>query len=332
MSKPKIGLVGYFGWGNFGDELFVEAHKEYLGNEYDLEIVHDKLEAPYFSDRRISELERFDGFLIGGGDLLNPSAVSQLYWRDEYLKKPVFVYGIGVPQPNRKSSPAINHYKKFFSHENVKAIVLRDIESMKYFNAYIQPRVEAVTFPDAVFAMTSPKAVKSDEMLIGIAIRDHRSVVGGYSEVRKAADIAKEYGYKVRIIVMANGVLGEGDLRVAKEFAREGEEVVYSENLVDICRAIGECHQLISMKFHGMVVASMYSVPSVQLSATPKNKNFLRYIQRLDLQSNYNSEELWTRVPRYPAPIHSILVRKLKRDSMAGYNYLLKCMREVYYS
>src|SRR4028118_1926988 len=95
--RPKVGLVGYFGWGNFGDELFIETHRQYLSRHYDLEVVHDLLTEPYFT-RPIEEVvEKYDAFLIGGGDLLNPARVSNLYWRMEYLQKPVFVMGLGVP-------------------------------------------------------------------------------------------------------------------------------------------------------------------------------------------------------------------------------------------
>ncbi len=325
--KPKIGLVGYFGWGNFGDELFVDAHREHLSEHFDLEVVSDMTVAPYLSDARVDSLKDFDAFLIGGGDLINPAAISSLYWRQEYLEKPVFVYGIGVPQPAKKASKSISYYQEFFRHKNTKCTVLRDIESKRYFDSVIQPAVAAVTYPDAVCAMTLPKAVPSESKLLGVTIRSHGSVVGGYEHVRRAVNQAKELGYKVRIIVMGNGKLGAADHEVSQDFLEEDEELVYSESLDDICVAIGECHQLISIKFHGMIVAAMYGVPSLQLSSTAKNRNFLRYIQRLDMLSSYNSDDLFERVSRYPVPLHSLLRTKLKRDSRAGYAHLIACMR-----
>lgn len=51
MKKKKIGLVGYFGFGNFGDELFMDVHKQFLADDYELEVVHDLTEAPYFSQK-----------------------------------------------------------------------------------------------------------------------------------------------------------------------------------------------------------------------------------------------------------------------------------------
>lgn len=37
----KIGLVGFFGWGNFGDELFIKAHRQYLGDIATLEPINN---------------------------------------------------------------------------------------------------------------------------------------------------------------------------------------------------------------------------------------------------------------------------------------------------
>jgi polysaccharide pyruvyl transferase WcaK-like protein len=137
MKKINIGLVGYFGWGNFGDELFLEAHREFLSERFNLEVVHDQLVQPYFTGAALKRLNTYDGFLIGGGDLINPNAISSLYWRKEYLEKPVFIHGVGCPNLKVKKSNALSYYSEFFSSESVKYICLRDIESKTYFDTAI---------------------------------------------------------------------------------------------------------------------------------------------------------------------------------------------------
>jgi polysaccharide pyruvyl transferase WcaK-like protein len=331
VKKPKIGLVGYFGWGNFGDELFVEAHKNYLADKYELEVVHDQLEQPYFSDVGLKNLKGFDGFLIGGGDLLNPNAVSSLYWRKEYLEKPVFVYGIGCPNLKVKQSNSLNYFHEFFSSSSVKHICLRDIESKKYFDDIVKPAIATVTYPDAVFALDLP-SIKNDakDKLLGVVLRSHQSLIGEYEQVRKAVDEAKILGYRVRIIVAAFGKLGEADAIVSHSFAANNEEVFYSNNLYEICEALGECSLILSMKFHALVVGTTYGVPVIQLSSTQKNRNLFRYMQRPDLLGNYHDKDLYRKIPPIPVPIHSILIRKLKRDASAGYLSLVESMDVVY--
>ncbi|MHA6964317.1 polysaccharide pyruvyl transferase family protein [Zobellella denitrificans] len=332
MSKPKIGLVGYFGWGNFGDELFMEAHKQFLSDDYDLEVVHDQLDQPYFSNAALNKLKDYDGFLIGGGDLVNPNAVSSLYWREEYLQKPVFVHGIGCPNLKVKQSRALDYFHNFFSSDSVKYICLRDIESKNYFDTVINPKIETVTYPDAVFAMDVP-TIKRDpkNKILGVVLRSHKSLIGEYEQVRKAVDEAKSLGYQVRIIVAAFGKLGEGDLTVSKEFASTDENIIYSNDLMELCKSLGECNLVLSMKFHALVVGSMYSVPVIQLSSTQKNRNLFRYMQRPDLLGNYHDSELYRKIPPIPAPIHSLLVRKLKRDAAQGYSALIDSMNKVFY-
>ncbi|MCE3026008.1 polysaccharide pyruvyl transferase family protein [Salinicola sp. DM10] len=331
MRKPKIGLVGYFGWGNYGDELFMRVHNQFLSERYDLEVVHDSLDEPYFSTSAIEGLKDFDGFLIGGGDLVNPNAVSSLYWRNEYLEKPVFVHGIGCPNLKVKQSKALSFFHGFFSHPSVKHICLRDVESKQYFDSVINPAVETVTYPDSVFAMNIPTVSrKISDKVLGVVLRSHKSLVGEYEQVRKAVDEAKSLGYRVRIIVAAFGKLGEGDLAVSNEFSRDDEEVFYSDDLMELSKALGECSLVLSMKFHALVVGTMYGVPVIQMSSTQKNRNLFRYLQRPDLLGNYHDEDLFRKVPPVPAPIHSLLVRKLRRDSEHGYHSLLDSMNKVF--
>ncbi|MBD3667298.1 MAG: polysaccharide pyruvyl transferase family protein [Kangiella sp.] len=329
-KKPKIGLVGYFGWGNFGDELFIKVHKQYLSENFDLEVVHDKLAEPYFSKKKLQNLSKFDGFLIGGGDLLNPRAVSSLYWREEYFSKPVFIHGLGCPVTYIKESKSINYYKQYFSNDAIKHICLRDIESKNYFDSIVQPKIETCVYPDPVFSLALPnKTSSNDEKILGVMLRSHRSLEGDYEHVRTAVEYAKKLGYRIKIIVGAFGELGKGDVKISNDFAK-GEEVVVSDNLMYISSEISKCSLLLSMKFHGLVVGTMYNIPVIQLSSTQKNKNLFRYLERPDLLGNYQDENLYQLIPKIPAPIHQLVVDKLKNDSKEGYRKLLAVMESVY--
>jgi polysaccharide pyruvyl transferase WcaK-like protein len=62
----KIGLIGYFKFGNFGDELFIDVYKKYISVHH-FSILYDKISPPYINDID-SELNNFDMFIIAGGD------------------------------------------------------------------------------------------------------------------------------------------------------------------------------------------------------------------------------------------------------------------------
>lgn len=322
--KKKIGLVGYFGWGNFGDELFIEAHKQNLSDDFELHVLHDILEEPYFS-RPIDEyVEPCDAILIGGGDLINPVRHSPLYWREEYLKKPVFVYGIGVPSAKHRRSEAIEHYRRFFQHPNCKLIVARDIESARWIVENLAPACPVRWFADAVCSLDLPEPTPQTQKTLGVVMRSHRSLAADLSAVRTMVDRAKEMDYKIRHLVLANLVLGKADHDLISSMAQPDEEVVYSESLNEMCQAISSCSMLASIKFHGVIAAAMYGVPSVAMSVTPKNRNFLRMIERPEMLCSYTDPELYKRIPWNPTRIPKAVQSEVRESSLAGYRWL-KC-------
>ena len=323
----KIGLIGYFGWGNFGDELFVKVHKQQLSHFGTLEPIHEILADPYFTSPIKEIVEKYDAFIIGGGDLLNPVRMSPLYWKKEYLEKPVFITGLGVPNRKWNRKNILDKYRGFLQHDNVKLVISRDPESTSWINQNLEPKVEAKFFPDPVCALSRPLAKQSEEKLLGVVLRSHRSLSGDLSYLRKLVEKAKSYGYIIRHIVLGKDSIGQLDYEITKQFALPQEEIFYSESLDEQCVAIGECHALASIKFHGLIVATMYGVPTIALSTTPKNRNFLNMIERSDLLGGYNQENLHTRMFYYPARIHQSLRARLYRQARNGYNLLEEAIK-----
>ena len=322
MKKPRIGLVGFFGWGNFGDELFLLAHRTFLSPACDVSAVNDLTVAPYFS-RPIDEVvQEYDGFVIGGGDLIIPWQISQLYFRMEYLRKPVYVVGVGVPTWKEGTDKALKYYRKFFQSPSVKMIIARDRESAKWIRKNIAPSSPVRYFPDLVCALDLPPAAPAPTPTFGLVLRHRKGGEDDLSRVRALCDRARSMGYAIRHIVLGTGDVGKVDSAVANRFRREDEPVILSDDLNTLCEAIGSCHAIASMKFHGTVVATMYGVPSITLSSTDKNRNFLRIIERMDLSSAFSARDLPDRLPRYPAPISSIVRNHLKEEAGRAYEKL----------
>lgn len=328
VKKKRIGLVGYFGWGNFGDELFLEAHKQHLSEIYDLEVVHDILAEPYFSKPVEEMIEPYDAILIGGGDLINPIRVSGLYWQEAFLKKPVFVYGIGVPNVKWLRNNVVDIYRNFFQHPNCRLVVPRDPESFNWLKKNIQPTGHMEWFPDPVCSLRLPKTMPPDEKTLGVVMRSHRSMGEDLSALREMINKSKEMGFRVKHLVLATSQLGKSDLAMAQSIALEDEEIFASESLETLCQAISSCSLLASIKFHGLVVASMYGVPTVAMSVTPKNRNFLRMIERQEMLCGYTDKELWKKLSYFPAAISNPVRRMLRTRSVNGYNLLLDKLQE----
>lgn len=319
--KPRIGLVGFFGWGNFGDELFLEAHRQRLADLVDVNPLNEITRKPYFKRPVDEVIADYEAFVIGGGDLVIPWQVSELYWKEEYLRKPVYVIGVGVPTWGGIKPSALEHYRRFFRSENVRLVLTRDKESADWINKHIEPSVPAAPHTDLVCAMRLPKLDVPASRTLGIVVRQ-RKHGDDFSQVRALCTRAKALGYNIRHIVLGTGITGEADFQVASELAVDGEEIIYDDRLDVLCKAIGSCQMLASMKFHGTVVASMYGVPSIVLSATDKSRNFMRIVQREELLSSFSAEDLPERLPHYPARIPSHTRSYLRRSASQAYDKL----------
>lgn len=314
MSKKiKIGLVGFFGWGNFGDELFVRVFEEWLGKSYELKIMNDLTHKPYFS-RPLEELvDEVDAIVIGGGDLIIPWAISDLYWREEYLKKPVFIVGVGVPTWNESNPKIVERYKKFLTHENVKHLNVRDMESANWIRKNISEEINVEHTADIVFAMEMPPKIKPSKKYFGIITRDRKGTPDNLDQVHRLAERAVSQGFVIKHIILGTGNVGERDFARAEDLKVEGKEIIYTESLDVLCQEISTCKIIASMKFHGTVVALNYGIPSIVLSATDKSRNLMRMIERQELLSSLNDESLADRVTPFVPVIPWTSVRMLRQ-------------------
>lgn len=326
----RIAMVGYFGWGNFGDELFLETHRQWLGSKYDLFVANDLLKEPYFSVPAEEVAADADAILIGGGDLLNPMRVSGLYWQKAWLKKPTFVFGLGVPRQPFRRANVLNQYESFLSDPNCKLVSARDQESYQWLKENFNLGEKLVWYPDPVCSLARPQKLESSDKVLGVVMREHRSLKEDFSPLRKMIDTAKEKDYRIRHLVLANQQLGKADRQRAESLAQEDEEVVSSEDLRELCQEISRCSLLATIKFHGLVVATMYGVPSIAMSVTPKNQNFLKMIERPEMLCSYTDPNLYKRVSWYPSTVHQKVRGSLYRESANGYRRIIEELERVF--
>lgn len=322
----KIAMVGFFGWGNFGDELFIKAHQQNLGDKFELFVANDLTKAPYYSRPVEEVVGSADAVLIGGGDLINPMRVSELYWNPAYLAKPTYVYGIGVPNQPFRRETVLARYESFLAHKNCKLVVARDRESYEWLKTNFDLGEKLKWYPDPVCSIDLPPATPPTEKTLGVVMREHRSISEEMDPLFTMMDRARSMGYKLKHLVLATDELGEADYGRAMAIRGDhtDEEIIRSEDLDELCQEISNCSMLFSIKFHGMVVATMYGIPSVAMSGTPKNRNFLRMLKTPELQKTYLSEGLEELIPESPQPIDPALIEYLRKGSKEGYRVLKK--------
>ena len=329
-KKKKIGLIGFFGWGNFGDELFVDVYRQWLEPEFELKVLNDLTKKPYFSRPVPEVLEEVDALVIGGGDLVMPWTVSDLYWKKEYLEKPVHICGVGVPTWKGTAAPAVQYMQEFLSHPNIRFFNARDKESAAWISKHLKPRIEPTNTADIVFALDLPPAPKPQGApILGVVTRDRADKPDDLTNVIALCNKAQALGYSIRHIILGSGAVGERDVARAKDLDIPGKEVIYSDSTMDLCKAIGECTALTSMKFHGTVVAAAYGVPSFVLSATDKSRNLMRMMERPDLLSSIADKHLPDRFSQYTPVIPRATRTLLRRRAEATLTALAEALRSA---
>lgn len=321
-TRPRVGLVGFYGPGNYGDELFLDVFRRHLGEVADVEVIFDSATRPYF-ERPVRDVVRgYDTIVIGGGDLVIPWAASDRYWLPDYLRRPVHVVGVGVPTWRPAKPAVVAALGAFLRHRNVRSITARDAESGAWIREHLRPRVDVASSADLVFALPLPAVERpTDPPILGIVVR-WREGGDDYGAVRAAAARGRALGYRLRTIVLATGEVRARDERALDEVGLDDVERIASDDLDVLTRAIGECTMLVSHKFHGTVVATSYGIPSVSMSTTDKNRNLLRRLGRPDLVCAFDDPGLPDRVTRPPAAIDLAVRDEMAREATASLDLL----------
>ena len=323
-ARPKIGLVGFYGPGNYGDELFLDVFRQHLGSDVDLGVVFDSPTRPYFRRSARDVVRDHDSIVIGGGDLLVPWGLGDRYWLTDYLRRPVHIVGVGVPTWRPAKPDVVAQLRRFVRHGNVKSITVRDEESAAWIREHLDPRVAVDAAADLVFALDLPPVERPDgPPILGINVR-WREGNDDYDAVRALAARGRELGYRLRTIVLSTGDVRTRDERAFEELAIDGPDVerVASEDIGTLTRAIGGCTMLASHKFHGTVVATAYGIPAISMSTTDKNRNLLRRLGRPELVCAFDDPSLPDRLSADPTPPDAVIRADLGRAATAALSAL----------
>lgn len=278
----RIGLVGYFGWGNYGDELFLEVYKRaFAGHE--LIFFHTAEPAGLKSD--VEDLvDSVDAIVIGGGDLLIPWYKSWLYWDERFLKKPVFIFGIGVPTWGKINTEVMEHYRRFLSHPNVRLIGLRDAESLAWVQKNLLAEGPFGFWPDMVLALDFP-VQQPDSNRVGFVLRHQNTYVT--EPLYRAAEVVAAANKDLALIFLSTGRSKNDDLEVMRHFDFPNIDLIHRDSLQGQSNAIASCSHLVSMKFHGVVASYKCRVPFISLSGADKFKSFCMQTHNEAYSSNW---------------------------------------------
>jgi polysaccharide pyruvyl transferase WcaK-like protein len=161
--KMKIGVSGYFGYGNFGDEIFLKKWKQ-LFHEHKVEALQNETQ----------NLASFNRIIVGGGDIIVPNFFTNAYWREHFFQHPTYVYGVGIANNINTDYIEMEKYRLFL--KNCKSIYFRDEWSRNFAvdnNLYCADNshvVEDMAWSYNISDCNIDK-VNIDDKTIGISIR-----------------------------------------------------------------------------------------------------------------------------------------------------------------
>ena len=328
VSKPKLGIVGYYHYGNYGDELFLDVFRQHLG-DFEFVFFQDMLRRPYFRTPLAEKVRSVDAILIGGGDLVIPNYWSDQYFEPQYLEKPVYIHGVGVPTWGGKTPRSSSVWPASSSTRACGTFMFETSRAGTGSSAKLAPTIDTQVTPDIVCALDLPEVTRADGApIFGLISRKQNPGSIHWKNIHALCARAKSYGYRLRHIVLATGVIGKEDREAVAESALHEAEVFVTESITDLTRAIGECAVVASMKFHGCVVATMYGTPAITLITTDKFRNFYKLIERDELVAHHRHETLPDRLPRYVAKIPDLTRKDIGNRARQGLGALAQLIRK----
>ncbi|AKM82447.1 TPA: polysaccharide pyruvyl transferase family protein [Candidatus Berkelbacteria bacterium] len=167
MKQPKIGIVGYFGHENAGDEIM----KDLMLAEF-----------PNSVAMNLGKLEKCDAYIIAGGDLITKYHGLHLpeIW-NSVTDEPCYALSLGVkPGWEVLQDQVINHLKKF------RIVYVRDQKSFDVLSKY--STLDGV-MPDLVFLADAAKATENYPILFNYTDRPELNPNGQFEDVLNSGEV-----------------------------------------------------------------------------------------------------------------------------------------------
>ena len=311
-------------------------------------LLHENILKPDFSDEFIQKIKQCDAIIIGGGDLLIPQAAVLSFWHQEYLKKPVYIYGVGVPQWLPSTEAALAHYKFFLEQENVRLITVRDEESAKWIRNTLQIKKEIFYAPDITCARTDiyrkyKKNIKVENNVfqriarklsrsiglpgvstfpktLGLITRDFPDL--NYENLYAMCELVHKRGYFIRQIVLGTGEIQKNDLKEAMNLEFPNRDIVIRNDVGSLLKELSECSVVVSMKFHGCLAAMMLGRKTMALLRHDKFYNLLNLQNKPDYISTVSDDTLIDKVDKLLDDNWDIDVTKMYEQARKGLRQL----------
>lgn len=271
----NIAICGYYGMGNFGDDLFLRTFQQVFSNHH------------VYPWNAQLDPDKTDAVIIGGGDLITPYSFNSYYFPPHLKNKPTWMYGVGIVDayPEESWPPdQVELYRNSIS--TVQRAIFRDARSADMaIRARFHRHVEVAE--DVAFSYRQPVIPYRKDphrKTIGICIFSYSSFpFDSFVGLMKSLS---DRGYHLRLIPVVNHPNGGGfsDYPICVRL-KEALRIVSPHASVDILpllldldltySAIQSVDYLISFKLHPILVAIRAKIPVLAFSSMNKVRSLL---------------------------------------------------------
>lgn len=318
-TLPQVGLIGYYGFGNYGDELFRTCFETGLP-DVRLHVLNDLPRRPFILGDRRARVDPLDAVLIGGGDLIIAGYWPDPYFDEAYLRKPVFIHGVGVPRWLGGDPRVIGRLRDFMQHANVRHINVRDVESRDWIETYLKPRCPVEVSSDIVCGLDLPEVSSTEGGAPTLALITRRIKVDNetFAGMRGLVRAAQSEGFFVRLVIAGAGMIGDDDLSDALTRELRCDEIVPTANVEEATAAIVSADVVASMKFHGCVVGLMAGKPTFGLVNSNKFENLYRALGLEHMTASFTDPEVAAILDRPRVAVDPTRLAAMRDDARAA--------------
>jgi polysaccharide pyruvyl transferase WcaK-like protein len=284
----KIGITGYYGQGNFGDELFLETFKQVFHEHTVYPIVKH---IDYFSS---------DSVIVGGGDLIIPYSYNDSYFPKGLIKLPTWVYGVGIVDfypPETWPKEEVEKYREVITH--AKGLYVRDSNSVRLAE-HIKLNANIKKVPDIAFSYKQPNypIIKNpNKKTIGVCSFSYDEFP--LEKIAKILSTLSPNEYTLSLIAVVDVRNRFSDLNTCLKLKEailklnpNADIVIKNYQYLDVTYShIQNLDYLVSFKLHPSLVGIRNNVPTFCLSRLSKVKSLLQAFDLEDFFCDYQEEE-----------------------------------------
>lgn len=299
----KVGIWGYYGFDNLGDDLILDVLIEWLleiGNRIEpytfikkesSEEVLQKHNISNQENRSVRNALKFalleaDAFVIGGGGIFPAWTYTRLLFYNAIAlimkarQKPCVCIGVGVEEKNLVKKVNRIFLSALVSNASVftiRELALRNDQAIKPLKC----EKEIIPTADIVFSHKTVPTQKQRNRF-NIFLADVFDIFRDLDQEKFNAEIAKiingiiAKGYEVYLIPFTNKKDQRFNEQILKSIhSSHCHSVTYSKNIDEMMAEIGKARFALCMRFHGIVTSALYNIPVCSISYGDKSTKLM---------------------------------------------------------